>query len=76
MLHTILLASILLLEAVSVAMLMAAEGKRRMKEPKEDKPDAEAGEAARQESRMEEGFENLMRFSVGGKDGFGSAGDE
>lgn len=71
MLHTILLALILLLEAVSVAMLMAAEGKRRMKEEKEDKP-----EAARQESRMEEGFENLMRFSVGGRDGFGSAGDE
>lgn len=76
MLHTILLVLILLLEAVTAAMLMAAEGKRRMKGQKEDRPDAEAGEAARRESRMEEGFENLMRFSVSGKDGFGSAGDE
>lgn len=73
MLHTILLASILLLEVLEWAML-AVFWKRTAEREAGDRTDAQ--EAQRRESRMDEGFENLMRFSVGGRDGFESTDDE
>lgn len=66
MLNTILLVLIVLLEAIEAAAIV----KRRLGRKAGNEADAEAEEPRRQESRMDEGFENLMRFSVGGKNGF------
>lgn len=75
MLDTILLAAILLLEAVEVTAMVTA-GMGAMKGRGREEPEVEAEEIRSRENRMEEGFENLMRFSVGGKDGLGGTGDE
>lgn len=75
MLDTILLAVILVLEVVEVTAMVAA-GMGAIKGRGREEPEAGAEEAQRRESRMDEGFENLMRFSVGGRDGFDQIGDE
>lgn len=77
MLNTVLLAAILLLEAVEAA-IMAVAGREHAKRwaGAEAKTETETEELRLRENRMDEGFENLMRFSVGGKDGLGGTGDE
>lgn len=79
MLNTILLAilvALTLLVAAEGAVLVVAVRWKDLEWRRKEKLDAEVEEATRRESRMDEGFENLMRFSVGGKDGFGVAEDE
>lgn len=76
MLNTILLMVTLLFEGVNIVLSIAAGRKILPEKSAEGRRDDEAEETTRRESRMDEGFENLMRFSVGGKDGFGSAEDE
>lgn len=75
MLNTVLLAGILLLEAVEIAV-MAAAGRETAKRWTGKEPEAGEEELQRRESKIDEGFENLMRFSVGGKDGLGGTGEE
>lgn len=75
MLNTVLLAAILLLEVVE-AIIMAAAGKEHAKRWAGVEAETETEELRLRENRMDEGFENLMRFSVGGKDGLGGTGDE
>ena len=67
----ILLVAVLMLQVYS--LLFADMRKREARE--ERKLDATAEEAmeaeAKRSAAMDEGFENIMRFSVNGHDGFG-----
>ena len=67
----ILLVAVLMLQVYS--LLFADMRKREARE--ERKLDAKAEEAmeaeAKRSAAMDEGFENIMRFSVNGRDGFG-----
>ena len=67
----ILLVAVLMLQVYS--LLFADMRKREARE--ERKLDAKAEEAMESEAKrsaaMDEGFENIMRFSVNGHDGFG-----
>lgn len=67
----ILLVAVLMLQVYS--LLFADMRKREARE--ERKLDAKAEEAmeaeAKRSAAMDEGFENIMRFSVNGHDGFG-----
>ena len=67
----ILLVAVLMLQVYS--LLFADMRKREARE--ERKLDAKGGEAmegeAKRSAAMDEGFENIMRFSVNGHDGFG-----
>ena len=75
----VLLVSLLcfsLLTAVLVRDLIndlpKGKGRESRAAPEEgDEERARAEEETRRSREMEEGFENLMRFSVDGKDGFG-----
>lgn len=73
MLNTVLLVLIFLLEGIE-ATVIAVAGKRLTERRTADEPDT--GEAPQRESQLDKGFENLMRFQVGGKDGFGGTEDE
>lgn len=73
----VLLASLLCFSLLTVVLVRdlfkgLPKGKESRAAPEEgDEERARAEEETRRSREMEEGFENLMRFSVNGKDGFG-----
>ena len=71
----VLLVMDIAISGIAVGVLLGRRSQRRTEETVQAAMDEEAAkEVQRGGGEMDEGFDNLMRFSVNGQDGFGGGG--